>query len=277
MSIPELGFIIQRHVNNTTSNNYWKQCYSSIRKLYPDDPILIIDDNSNMEYVTDISSDTTEVSASLKMTPNSSELASTPLHNCNIIYHTTDKGAAELLPYKYFHELKPFKKAVIVHDGIIINSRLDIDMNNDIPYVQGFWSFRHCFDNDIRNHIEEFIKSFHDSKQGQLGDFYYNHRDEWTGFYGAMSIIDWEFLNGMVLQFNLFERFLPIIVKNKCYRCAFERIFGLLCSYYCKSGVFPPLFGDVHDFGNYGITYSEYIQNPDHFKSVPIIKVCGGR
>ena len=48
----EIGFIILRHVNNELSNNYWIVCYDCIRKLYPENLILIIDDNSNYEYIT---------------------------------------------------------------------------------------------------------------------------------------------------------------------------------------------------------------------------------
>ena len=40
------GFIILRHVNEKEHDNYWKTCYRTIRKFY-NNPILIIDDNSN--------------------------------------------------------------------------------------------------------------------------------------------------------------------------------------------------------------------------------------
>jgi hypothetical protein len=46
-----VGFIILRHVNNDVTNNYWNKCYDCIRKYYPENFILIIDDNSNYTYV----------------------------------------------------------------------------------------------------------------------------------------------------------------------------------------------------------------------------------
>ena len=47
----KIGFIILRHVNNVQTNNYWNHCYNCIRKYYPEFLILIIDDNSNNEYI----------------------------------------------------------------------------------------------------------------------------------------------------------------------------------------------------------------------------------
>ena len=42
-----LGFIILRHVNSELTNKYWVNCYNCIRRHYPENKILIIDDNSN--------------------------------------------------------------------------------------------------------------------------------------------------------------------------------------------------------------------------------------
>jgi hypothetical protein len=48
----ELGFIVLRHVNDETTNQYWIHCYNCIRKYYPENMILIIDDNSNYDFVS---------------------------------------------------------------------------------------------------------------------------------------------------------------------------------------------------------------------------------
>ena len=47
-----LGFIIIRHVNSKISDYYWKECYTCIRKFY-DNPIVIIDDSSNKEFLNE--------------------------------------------------------------------------------------------------------------------------------------------------------------------------------------------------------------------------------
>ena len=45
------GFIITRHVNSEKTNNYWNNNVKLLRGLYPSSKIVIIDDNSNYDYV----------------------------------------------------------------------------------------------------------------------------------------------------------------------------------------------------------------------------------
>ena len=45
MDIPDIGFIILRHVRDELTNMYWQLSYDSIRNVYPDD-------NSDKNYLT---------------------------------------------------------------------------------------------------------------------------------------------------------------------------------------------------------------------------------
>ena len=45
------GFIITRHVNSEKTNIYWNHSLKLIRKFYPNVKIVIIDDNSNQNFV----------------------------------------------------------------------------------------------------------------------------------------------------------------------------------------------------------------------------------
>jgi len=56
-----LGFIILRHVNSSLTNNYWIRCYDSIRHFYPENSIIIIDDNSDLQFLTEKKLDNTTV------------------------------------------------------------------------------------------------------------------------------------------------------------------------------------------------------------------------
>ena len=84
-----LGFIVLRHVNNNKTNKYWIHSYNCIRKFYPENIILIIDDNSNYNYVT---------------TKN--------LYN-TIIIRSEYPGRGEVLPYYYYIKYRLFDIAVI--------------------------------------------------------------------------------------------------------------------------------------------------------------------
>lgn len=42
-----LGFIITRHIVSELTNQYWNESYSTLRKFYPNEIIMFIDNNSN--------------------------------------------------------------------------------------------------------------------------------------------------------------------------------------------------------------------------------------
>ena len=156
----EIGFIILRHVNDELTNKYWNHCYNCIRKYYSENNILIIDDNSKYEYISE-----------------------RQLYKTNIInseYH----GRGELLPYYYYLHNNLFETAVIIHDSVFINKYIDFNVDK----YKIIWEFEHYWDN-----IEEemlMIKLFNDE---ELINFY-NNKHLWKGCFGGMSIITHEYL-----------------------------------------------------------------------------------
>jgi hypothetical protein len=242
-----LGFIIIRHVNNKITDYYWKECYTCIRKFY-DNPILIIDDSSNKSFLNE----------------------NIFLKNCSIIYDTEHKGAAELLPYYYFHKLKPFDTAVIIHDSLFIQSHINfnLDTNENIRF---FWNFNHFFNDEIFTLILELISSTVQSTD--LLDFY-NQKSKWIGAFGAMSVIRWSFLDKINEKHLLFSRLLPKI-KNRNNRHALERVLPLI-AYFNNNNIKPAIFGDIHTFYNRcDISFYDYLTQD--FSKYPILKVWSGR
>jgi hypothetical protein len=100
-----LGFIILRHVNSELTNRYWVNCYHCIRRHYPENTILIIDDNSNPQYI-------------------SAEI----LYKTLIINSEYHKRG-ELLPYYYYLQHRLFDSAVILHDSVFINQYIDFSVD----------------------------------------------------------------------------------------------------------------------------------------------------
>ena len=78
METNPLGFIILRHVSSEENNRYWIKSYQHVRNFHPDVPIMIIDDNSNQNFLTNI------------------ELFKT------IVVYSDYPKRAELLPYLYY-------------------------------------------------------------------------------------------------------------------------------------------------------------------------------
>lgn len=49
--IPDFGIVITRHVNNENADRIWKKCLEKVRKYYPTEPVVIIDNNSDYQYI----------------------------------------------------------------------------------------------------------------------------------------------------------------------------------------------------------------------------------
>ena len=92
------GFIITRHVNSEKTNEYWNHSVKLIRSLYPFRKIVVIDDNSNQEFVK----------------------AEFDYKNVEII-QSEYPGRGELLPFVYYARNKWFDKAIIIHDSVFFH------------------------------------------------------------------------------------------------------------------------------------------------------------
>jgi hypothetical protein len=111
----DTGFIITRHVNSEKTDNYWKECYNCIRKWHPDLKIIIIDDNSDQEKITDM-----EVT------------------NCEVI-RSQYIGRGELLPYYYLLTRKLFDRAIIIHDSVFLHEPINFE---NVDTVKFLWHFQ---------------------------------------------------------------------------------------------------------------------------------------
>ena len=241
----DLGFIILRNVIDRTTGEYWKLSYRCIRKFYPNNYIIIIDDNSNYNFVD------------LKFQEN--------LYNAHII-RGDYPARGEILPYYYFLKSKIFKKACIIHDSVFINSNLDTAVT-DYKFL---WHFK--------NDTTEYTTSQKDmigflNNSNELLHFFNNNKYRRACF-GSMSIITHKYLEEINNRYQLF-RLLPII-KSRKDRMFFEVVFACILQF---RHVQPSLFGDIKNFGKWNLRYND-IQKDTHDLSkinLPLIKVWTGR
>lgn len=207
-----------RHVNNELNNKYWIESYKSIRKYYPNNYIIIIDDNSNYSYITD-----------------------EYMNNTKIIKSEYNQRG-ELLPYYYFLNNKWFDIAVIIHDSIFINRYIDFSVDK----YKLLWNFRHKFD-QIKDETL-MIDIFEDS---ELKKFYEN-KDLWTGCFGAMTVIKHDYLKYINSKYELSK--LLNLVKTKYNRQSFERVIAVLLQKHYPAEI---MFGDIHKYCKWGISFNE--------------------
>lgn len=253
-SVPTLGFIMIRHVSSKITDLYWKESYSAIRRFYPIVPIIIIDDSSNRLFLRE-------------------DIHTT---NCTVIYDTENKGRAEFLPYYYFHRLKPFSQAIVIHDSVFLQAPLNLVERQHQTGIQFLWSIPHYHEDTIQTEIHELIDALPIKDREDIRSMYYHTKADWTGTFGVMSVVCWEWLDEVEQRYHLFENWFPVL-KNREYRCALERVFGLVAYHHLRSRVQAPVFGSIQNYVRWGITFMDYLSKYDTFSAYPIIKVWSGR
>jgi hypothetical protein len=189
------------------------------------------------------------------------------LINCQIVYDTDHKGCAELLGYYYFHLMKPFQIAIILHDSVFIQQRVEfITEVEKTKTFQSLWTFPNHWDHELESYYIELCKDM-----PMYGDIIrYYHSNNWQGCYGIMSVIHSDFMTTLD-QYGLFT-IMDKIQERRDARSAIERIMGFL-TYYVGL-VLPSMFGEIHSYTTWGTTFTEYLTKPH---DLPIVKVWTGR
>jgi len=213
-----VGFIILRHVNNSITNNYWLKCYKNIRSFYPENYIMIIDDNSNYDFITN------------------EELYKTTVINSEF------PKRGELLPYYYYLQNKLFDIAVILHDSVFIQQYIDFNIDT----YKIIWTFEHKWDQIKDETI--MIKLFDDS---ELLNFYEN-KNKWKGCFGGMSIIKYNYLNYINSKYDISKLLNAILTRYN--RCSFERVIACLLQ---KENKTEELLGDINNYCPWKITFKD--------------------
>jgi hypothetical protein len=237
----DLGFIMLRHVNSEISNNYWIICYNQIRKFYPTNKILLIDDNSNYDLI----------SKDIELT----------MTNTTII-QSEYKGRGEILPYYYYLSNKLFDIAVVIHDSVFIQRYIDFGTDNRF-----IWEFEHHWDN-----MEDESKMINVlNNHEELYDYYLN-KSIWKGCFGTMTIINHDFLKILENKYNISNLVNYITCRQD--RMALERVFGCLFAKENEKNT-PSMLSNIHNYCCVGQYYQWYLENRIH--DDPIIKLWSNR
>jgi hypothetical protein len=236
------GFIILRHVNSGITNMYWQESYDSIRKFYPENKIVIIDDNSNYKYVTN-----------------------KPTINTTVV-QSEFPGRGELLPYYYYSKNKWFDTAVILHDSAFLNKAID----TKIDKYKLIWNFEHNWD-QVHDEINMIKLLKNNENLLQL----YKNKNLWTGCFGSMAIVKHEYLEAIDGNHNLANLLKHVTTRYN--RCSFERVIACLLQENYKPANMV-LLGNIHRYCKWGITYNEYLNaKKNNGVHLPIVKVWTGR
>jgi hypothetical protein len=247
------GFIVLRHVNSELTNQYWNQSVKLLRSFYPDNEIVIIDDNSNQQFVK-------------------SEFDYKNVTTIQSEY----PGRGELLPYIYFYKYKWFDNAVFIHDSVFIHKTINFNkiIENSNNKVVSLWYF---INNDSElDHVLNIADNLKYSEIIKQNLLIWN-KNIWRSCFGVMSLINYNFLNEIVTKYDLLN--LIEVIKTRSDRCALERIMGVI--FYIETNNRKTLFGNIgksHKRSNDTFRYNDYIEC-FYNKKIPnyFIKVWTGR
>jgi len=248
------GFIITRHVNSELTNKYWNHNVKLLRTLYPSAKIVIIDDNSNYQFVK----------AEFDYT-----------HVQYIQSEFPKRG--ELLPYYYFLKYKFFKNAIIIHDSVFFHKRIPFEQLNGVS-VLPLWFFYPDKENiENTKRIVKYLKNYQAIEQKIKNETVIGMpHDKWYGCFGVQSYINLSFLERIEQKYGITK--LIHAVRNRSDRCCLERIFGCIFSTEYKLKNQTSLLGDIMKYQAWGYSYNTYMTNLKK-GTIPksIIKVWTGR
>jgi hypothetical protein len=259
------GFVMTRHVNSEISNHYWQEAYRCIRQNYPDALVLIIDDNSNPEYV--------------QIYPE------TPLLTNVWFIQSEFPGRGELLAYYYFWKLRPFEKAVIMHDSLFLQPSFKDYFSHlwkEITSVRFLWHFPHFFDEPDKE--ETYLRALEQvgCPKETINDVVYFHRglrNDWLGCFGVMSVMDSSFLSYLVDKYPFFHWFTMVFSRNERY--IIERVFAVLCCIEDR-GAMKSMMGDIYETPRtFHFDWEDYNngewKKDSSMSQLPILKIWSGR
>jgi len=253
------GFIIIRHVNSEKTNHYWNQSVKLIRTFYPLRQIVIIDDNSNQEFVK----------------------ADCDYNNLTIIQSEYPKRG-ELLPYIYYLKYKWFPNAIIIHDSLFIHKRIPFETFS-MPVVP-LW--HHIYDKENVGNILRLASSLRNNgvllrKISKNEEMVLNlgiTNEKFNLCFGGQCYIKLGFLELLENKYGITN--LVNVVHCRADRCSLERILGLLfCQEYPKLIKIKSLFGDIMRSPRaFSYNYDNYSEDFKRKKVInPFVKVWTGR
>jgi hypothetical protein len=192
-----LGFVISRHITLSTHADLCFRAYRSVREFYPDSLVMIVDDRSTLSD------------------PHAYDART------NVI-QSAFAGSGEFGLYHYFHQLRPFDRAVFLHDSMVLKKPLELP---DVPVIY-LWHFAHH--DSLWQHVSDVESLLSElERRDEIEQKY--RSGAWTSMFGCCCSVTWDCLDRVTRRYQLFR--LLKRVDSRMMRCAMERVLGVVfCS-----------------------------------------------
>jgi len=264
--IQDTCFIILRHVRNPIHKDLWKECLRCIRSLYKDELVLIIDDNSDQTLIENLDKEYEWMMHNVKIVPS------------------TFIGAGEILPFYYFHKLRPANNAIILQDSMFIQKPFDINLINNLENIKFLWHFHFSCQPKFSDPNMNFVHM----QTTMLNKLDYSNElislftsCKWVGCFGSSCIININFLDLLDKKYN----FLKLVhhINNRDARQILERTISIMVLYELRTNQnIMSNIGNISIFGDiwfnhphkFQFTFDDYKKNK---LNIPLIKCWNSR
>lgn len=237
ISKPPLGFIILRHVSSQQTDQYWKLCYDSIRAIYKDEPVLIIDDSVNRSHIS-----------------------WHEMYNTTVV-DSEYTGRGELLPYIYYLQHKISERAIILHDSVFVTRR--VPFQSSVAY-QHLWNFDPELSFDPQREATMLA-----SCNARLLPLY-RDKSRWKGCFGGMTVLTHSLLCSAHKKYDIMS--LVGHVRCRSDRMCFERVVACILRSLVPASPIS-VYGDIHAYCPWGITFDR----ARSYAHLPAVKVWTSR
>jgi len=258
--LSNLCFIFTRCIKNDSHKELWKECLKCIRTYYKNEHIVIIDDNSNKMLIESLPNDYNWM-----------------LNNVTII-QSEFPGAGEILPYYYFYKLRFAKKAVILHDSMFIQQKIDENIINNLQDMLFLWDFpitcKWLDDENYRNNFDFILYSFLSKLNNNDDIITLYDSNNWKGCFGTTGLVTLNFVDKIQNKYNFIESFKNI--NNRSERQLLERVISIIAIHESNNNIDNiSIFGSIFTHPQaFGYSFENYKYNP---LNVPILKCWNSR
>lgn len=256
------GFIMATSVRSKGQLDMLLEVILILRASYAN-KLVIIDDNSTIDLNSAIAAGFEEMNIS--------------------IIKSEHPGAGELLPYYYLYKERFFDEAVIIHDGTVIQDKVNF---KNISSIKFLWNFGkpHLVESFRLDTCLNLISKL--NHHNELRNLYLSEKD-WFGCFGVQSHITLDYLDHIQEKYNFFA--ILDIVKNRDDRSCVERVLPLMVFHDLKDVVSKDVsesyFGDAVEYMDF-ITnnichwmkfnlkeYHENLQKVQHLKALKLFNL----
>ncbi len=230
-----ITFIVPTCIQSQIHENQLIRCLTSIRKFYPTENIIVINDSPNPYPNSNDGYQNKDILTIINS-----------LFNGIRVVLSLNRGSGELQTFYHIINSSTTEYNITMQDSMILEDKIELQDNfNNIQFAFHFTSHRLFWDkiqepqteyniqNNIKSHtdllIDILMTRFSDKNFQKYGIHMLYNKHLWVGYFGCACIVKKSFIKMLNSELDFVNVFNSFTTRRE--RCAAESIFTLLCYY----------------------------------------------